>query len=189
MPLSDENELALIRQARRGSAQALATLLQANYAVVYRYLVKLTLNPNAAEDAVQDAMERAVRNFMAFDPDKAKFSTWLIAIARNRWLDEVRKGKRLRPLEDQDTADMAYDPYGALIGSDDLLAAIRRLDIKTRTPVTMYHLLGYRYEEIASHMKIPLGTVKSRISNGIKQLRKELEGNGSGKGTAAKAGS
>lgn len=176
MPLSESNEQALVAEARRGSAQALATLLQMNYAVVYRYLVKLTLDAAAAEDATQDAMERAVRNFLSFDPEKAKFSTWLVTIARNRWLDEVRKGKRLRPLEAlQETgSENATDPYAALIESDELLASLKGMDAKTRTPVTMYHLLGYSYEEIARHMKIPLGTVKSRISNGIKQLRKEL---------------
>lgn len=187
MPITDENELALIHQARRGSAQALAMLLQMNYAIVYRYLVKLTMDPSSAEDAVQDAMERAVRNFMAFDPEKAKFSTWLVTIARNRWLDEIRKGRRLRPMEDSIADHLTHDPYGELIESDDLLSAIRRLDEKTRAPVTMYHLLGYRYEEIAQQMKIPLGTVKSRISNGIKQLRKELEDHGSRSGIVAKA--
>lgn len=175
MGFSDENERALVDDARRGSAQALATLLQANYAVVYRYLVKLTMDPRAAEDAVQDAMERAIRNFHTFDPGKAKFSTWLIAVARNRWLDEIRKNKRIRPLEDSGFERVkAPDAYAEIIESDGLLKALNRLDPKTRTPVTMSYVLGYSYEEIAGYLQIPLGTVKSRISNAMKQLRKEL---------------
>jgi RNA polymerase sigma-70 factor, ECF subfamily len=177
MVFSDENELALLAEARRGSAQALATLLQANYAVVYRYLVKLTMDTHAAEDAAQDAMERAIRSFGAFDPQRSKFSTWLITIARNRWLDEIRKKKRIQPLADTDLDTIsAPDAFAELIENDDLLKALGSLSPNARTPVTMSYVLGYSYEEIAGHMKIPLGTVKSRISNAMKQLRKELAG-------------
>jgi RNA polymerase sigma-70 factor, ECF subfamily len=176
MVFSEDNEQALIAQAKHGSAQALATLLQMNYAVVYRTLVKLTMDTRAAEDAAQDAMERAIRSFQTFDPGKSKFSTWLVTIARNRWLDEIRKDKRLAPMPENETrsASSVHDPYTDLIEQDELLAALKHMDPKARTPVTMSYVLGYSYEEIAHAMKIPLGTVKSRISNGIKQLRKEL---------------
>jgi RNA polymerase sigma-70 factor, ECF subfamily len=176
MFLSEENEQALITQAKLGSSQALATLLQANYAVVYRYLLKLTVDPQAAEDAAQDAMERAIRNFQTFDPSKAKLSTWMITIARNRWLDELRKNKWLTPLVETDDIDSSnvQDPLGEIIEQKELLQALNRMDAKARTPITMCYMLGYSYDEIAKFMKIPLGTVKSRISNGIKQLRREL---------------
>lgn len=176
MALTEDNERELVAQAKRGSAQALATLLQMNYAVVYRYLVKLTLNARTAEDAAQDAMERAIRNFQSFDPAKARVSTWLIAIAKNRWLDEVRKNKRIQPMAEDLAEDpgQTCNPYTEFIERDELLAALSKLDAKARTPVTMCYILGYSYDEIARNMKIPLGTVKSRISNAVKQLRKEL---------------
>lgn len=176
MALTEDNELALVDQARRGSSQALATLLQANYAIVYRFLVKLTMDSRAAEDAAQNSMERAIRSFQSFDPQKAKFSTWLITIARNCWLDDVRKNKRLQPLDmtAAGISDKTHDPYSGLIEQDDLLNALGKVDPKARTPITMCYVLGYSYDEISGYMKIPLGTVKSRISNGIKQLRKEL---------------
>lgn len=176
MSLTMDNERSLADEAKRGSAQALATLLQMNYTVVYRYLVKLTMDARAAEDAAQDAMERAIRSFASYDPDRAKFSTWLVAIARNSWLDTVRKGKRLHPMPENMNEDAAgaRDPYAELIEGDELLGALRRLDPKARTPLTMCYVLGYSYEEIAKHMKIPLGTVKSRISNTLKRLRREL---------------
>lgn len=176
MALTEDNELALVDQAKRGSAQALATLMQANYAIVYRYLIKLTMDSRAAEDAVQDAMERAIRCFQSFDPGKAKFSTWLIIIARNRWLDEMRKNKRVQPRGDYAPCDIGkvHDPFTELLEQNDLLRVLSTMDEKAKTPITMCYVLGYSYEEIAQYMKIPLGTVKSRISNGIKQLRREL---------------
>ena len=176
--IREDQELALVAQARRGSAQALATLLQANYDVLYRYLVKLTMNPGVAEDVAQDAMERAVRSFASFDPDKARFSTWLIAVARNRWLDEVRRDRRLQPLPDEPWGLPAPgDQYTELIQRDELLGALAQLDVRARTPITLRYLLGYSNDEIAGFLRIPLGTVKSRISNALRQLRKELNRN------------
>jgi RNA polymerase sigma-70 factor (ECF subfamily) len=176
MALTVEDERSLVSQAQRGSAQALATLLQASYAAVYRTLLKLTLDTRAAEDATQDAMERAVRSFSAYDPEKARFTTWLVAIARNRWLDGIRRDRRLRPLDETTPSapESAIDPTAALIESDALLSALRRLGPKARAPVAMSYLLGYTHEDIALAMKIPLGTVKSRIFNGLRQLRKEM---------------
>jgi RNA polymerase sigma-70 factor (ECF subfamily) len=176
MPVTEDNERDLVAEAKRGGAQALATLLQMNYAVVLRYLVKLTMDARAAEDAAQDAMERAIRSFASYDPDRAKFSTWLVAIARNSWLDAMRKNRRAGPMPENagEEDGGAADPYAELIEGDELLSALGKLDARARTPVTMCYMLGYSYEEIAGHMKIPLGTVKSRISNALKRLRKEL---------------
>jgi RNA polymerase sigma-70 factor, ECF subfamily len=180
MALTEEDERSLVFQAQHGSAQALATLLQASYTAVYRTLVKMTMDARAAEDASQDAMERAVRCINAYDPDKARFSTWLIAIARNRWVDEIRRNRRLRPLAETmpPTRENARDPVAVIVESDALLSALRRLSPKARAPITMSYLLGYTHEEIARSMRIPLGTVKSRIFNGLRQLRKEMGSDG-----------
>jgi RNA polymerase sigma-70 factor (ECF subfamily) len=172
-----EVERTLISEAKDGSAQALATLLQMNYAAVYRTLVKLTMDPRTAQDATQDAMERAIRNIRSFDPDKAKFSTWLVAIARNRWLDELRKNRRTKPMAEgaADGAEGSHDPFAEVIRNDELLSALAGMDPKARAPVSMRYLLDMSYEEIAKDMRIPLGTVKSRIFNGLRQLRRELK--------------
>jgi RNA polymerase sigma-70 factor, ECF subfamily len=65
MALTENAEQSLVLQAKLGNTQALATLLQMNYAAVLRTLVKLTMDPRTAEDATQDAMERAIRNLAA----------------------------------------------------------------------------------------------------------------------------
>lgn len=178
MALTEDNELELMRDAKLGSAQALATLLQMNYEAVYRTLVKLTMDPRAAQDATQDAMERAIRKFQSYDPDKAKFSTWLVTIARNRWLDEIRKNRRTRPLAENAAGGgraETGDQFAEAIRNDELLSALAGLDPRMRAPVSMRYLMDMSYEDISKEMKIPLGTVKSRIFNGIRLLRKELE--------------
>ena len=174
----DDNEFKLIMQAKRDNPQALATLLQLNYAKVYRYLLKLTMDNQAAQDITQDVMERAIVHIKSFDPARAKLSTWLIAMARNKWLDEVRRQKRTEtPLTKSQDWEHTADPYVELLRQDELMNALQRVKPDMRTPITMCYMLGYSYDDISNHMKIPLGTVKSRISNGLKQLKRELERN------------
>ena len=121
-------------------------------------------------------MERAIRKISSFDPEKAGFGTWLTAIARNRWLDEVRKNAHYQPgvLIEADTKQSSPDAYDAYIDHDELLCLMKGLKPEVRTPISLNYLLGYSYDDIAKQMKVPLGTIKSRISNGLKQLRKEM---------------
>jgi RNA polymerase sigma factor (sigma-70 family) len=91
LPGDAEVECQLVREARNGSDYALARLLQENYATVCRFMCKLTLDPQLAADITQDCMERVIEKFPLFDPQKSTFSTWMIAIAKNLWIDECRR--------------------------------------------------------------------------------------------------
>ena len=75
-------EQDLIFSAQNGSSYALAQLLQDNYSIVLKYLIKLTLNEHDAEDLTQDVIVKAIKNINSFDSSKASFSTWLITIAK-----------------------------------------------------------------------------------------------------------
>jgi RNA polymerase sigma-70 factor, ECF subfamily len=172
-------EMQLVREAQNGGDYALARLLQENYAVVFRFMRKLTLDPQLAADVTQDCMERAIEKFSLFDPQKSAFSTWLITIAKNLWIEECRRSGRRRKLSEKyaDFYTPTADTTTEFEQNDELSCAIKALDNKHRVPLLMKHAGGYSYEEIARALKIPLGTVKSRISNGIKILKKELENN------------
>jgi RNA polymerase sigma-70 factor, ECF subfamily len=177
-----EEELALVTEAKNGSDYALARLLQEHYNAVYRFLCKLTLDPQFAADITQDCMERIIEKLALFDPDQSAFETWAITIAKNLWIEECRRNNRRVKLAQRYAAETeapnsasSRDETLAIEQKDELLAAINALDARQRTPILMRHAGGFRYEEIARALKIPIGTVKSRISNGIKTLRKELE--------------
>jgi RNA polymerase sigma-70 factor (ECF subfamily) len=169
----------LIEEARGGNRHSLAKLLYENYEMVFRYLIKFTLNKSMAEDLVQETMVRAIEKFEMFDPSRAKFSTWLIAIAQNIYLDGIRKRKREKKhinddLQLEDLYDLQEDHDEDW---DRVLDSLSRLSEESRIPLVMKHYHGYSLEEIARLMSIPLGTVKSRIHNAIKVIRKELEQN------------
>jgi RNA polymerase sigma-70 factor (ECF subfamily) len=170
-------EAALIARAQRGDQVALAKLLQMHYLSVKRYLVTVTLDRNLAEDLTQETMIRAIQRIGQFG-GRARFSTWLIAIATNLYMDWLRKQKRERRLEADAIQSALLAPASeGETGSGEVAALMERLQELPRDvalPVILKHYYGYTYEEIAGMMGIPEGTVKSRIFNGIRSLRRGL---------------
>lgn len=170
-------EHMLVKKAKDGDQEAFAQLLQSNYEFVYKYLVKFTLDLNMAEELTQETMIRGIEKFGLYDPAKSKFSTWLISIAQHLYLDTVRKKSRERKyLNEDEWMEGQKLPKEAQDDSRNrILDALAKLSQNMRIPIVMRHYYGYSLKEIAGKMKIPLGTVKSRIHNGLGILRKELE--------------
>lgn len=172
----------LVRSAGQGNRQAMAQLLKENYEAVYKYCLKLTFSREEAQDLTQEAMTRAVEKICLFDGEKSAFGTWLVTIARNLWLTGLKRKKlfegRCNMLALPESSDNAMD---RLFNNEDLIMAVNNLSPKLKAPVILRYNLDYSYEAIAKTLEIPLGTVKSRISNALKSIGKELEHNGQGK--------
>lgn len=169
----------LLKKVRKGDKDALAELLYNNYEIVYKYLFKFTFDKLLSEDLVQETMVRAIVKIELYDENKAKFSTWLISIAQNIYLDYIRKKKVEKKYVDQSEKVLKEESEMEMYSDEDsfrrILNVLARMEDIVRLPLLLKHYYGYSYEEIAKKMSIPLGTVKSRIHNGIKVLRKELE--------------
>lgn len=172
--MSDTNQLQLIDEAKNGSNYALSLLLEQNYAAVYKFMVKVTLDTQFAADITQDCMVRVIEKIQLYDPEKSAFSTWMITIAKNLWIEECRRKKRRRSLCETIMPQDGVSRIDEIIEQDEILSALKKLSLKIRLPVVLRHSAGYSYEEIARILKIPVGTVKSRIFNGLKLLEKEL---------------
>ncbi|MDR3644304.1 MAG: sigma factor-like helix-turn-helix DNA-binding protein, partial [Clostridia bacterium] len=97
---------------------------------------------------------------------------------KNLWLEECRNTRRRLSRLEQYNEPGAYDPVDRLLDGDEVLLAVKRLSDKMRAPILLKYAHGYSYEEISRILRIPLGTVKSRISNGMQNLKKELENDG-----------
>lgn len=173
VPQADDEQT--IKLAVHGDHHALATLLRDNYTILYRYLIKITMNKTMAEDLAQDTMLRAIERIRMFG-HKSKFSTWLISIATRLYMDEMRKKQRERKWQTDEKAMLALRFDAATRQDDwpDALDALGTLNYEFRVPILLKHYYGFDYEEIARWLDIPVGTVKSRLHNGLKQLRKEL---------------
>ncbi|CAM4188119.1 RNA polymerase sigma factor SigY [Paenibacillus alkaliterrae] len=169
------DETKLIKQAVRGDSRALSELLQQNYSFLYQYVLKATMNKSLAEDVTQETMLKAIEKIASFQ-GKAKFSTWLITIASRHVVDRVRRNEREKHWiqEEQSLRAVRYDTLQRMNDWPEALQALGELSSDTRMPVLLKYFYGYTQEEISAMLDIPIGTVKSRLHNGIKQLRKEL---------------
>ncbi len=167
---------ALIAAALAGRGDAFGELVARYQRAVYNLAVRTLHDRTEAEDATQEAFMRAYRALGTFRPG-AKFSTWIFTICYRACCDRLAKRKRLSGDELPDRADPAAGPAALAERNDEarrLRAAIDALPEKYRTVVTLYHLQGKQYEEIATVLNLPLGTVKTHLFRAKEQLRKAL---------------
>lgn len=168
-------EEELIEQAKLGDQMALALLLQNNYSFLVNYLLKVTLNQDLAYDLAQDTMVKCIEKIKLYN-GTSKFSSWLITIATNLYIDQKRKKKREERYQEQEQYLRKMRWHYAQSDAEwtDMMDALGRMSEEIRVPIIMKHYYGFTLEEIATMLNIPLGTVKSRLHNGLKNIRKEL---------------
>jgi RNA polymerase sigma-70 factor (ECF subfamily) len=180
-PLNAEREAeaddgSLAASALRGKAEAFGTLVERYERAVYHLCLRTLRDPEEAKDAAQEAFYKAFRSLRTFKTG-AKFSTWILSIAYHACCDRLERRKRFSGAELPERADPAPGP--ALLAerrdeARELRAAIDALPEKYRTVITLYHLQGKQYEEIARVLDVPLGTVKTHLFRAKELLRKRL---------------
>lgn len=147
------------------------------------YYQRLGLDPSASEELVQDVMATLWRKAHLFDRSKSSVPTWLFRIARNRWVDSLRRDRMRRSgSEDALTVPdpgMAADDSMDLAGREERLrAALAALPAEQRELVRLSFFEGLPHTVIAERTGLPLGTVKSRIRLAFSRLRKLLTEDG-----------
>ncbi|RXZ83679.1 RNA polymerase sigma factor SigY [Paenibacillaceae bacterium] len=172
-------ETDLIKEARQGDRLALALLLKRHYAFLNKYLLKITMQPQLAEDLTQETMLKAIEKIRLYN-GSSKFSSWLITIGTRHYFDHLRRRKREQHWQQQEMALRRTKWQVQSQGDEwpELLDMLARMPEGIRIPIVLKHYYGYAYDEIGKMMDIPSGTVKSRVSNGLKELRKELADDG-----------
>jgi RNA polymerase sigma-70 factor (ECF subfamily) len=142
--------------------------------------LRLTGNPADAADLVQDAFERAFRNYDKLEPGTNP-RAWVVTILHNLFIDRCRRGRR-EPLKVavEDVALAAPeaandpDPVWASLTADDLRRALGRLEPEFRDVYRMHALENRSYKEIAAQLGIPAATVGTRLLRARDKLRKIL---------------
>jgi RNA polymerase sigma-70 factor (ECF subfamily) len=173
-PVVDDQ--ALISAVLAGRADAFEEIVIRYERAVYNLAVRTLRDSTEAQDATQEAFFKAYRALGSFRPG-AKFSTWIFTICYRLCCDRLAKRKRLSGDELPDRADPSAGPAALAERNDEALrlrAAIDALPEKYRAVITLYHLQGRQYEEIASVLNLPLGTVKTHLFRAKEQLRKAL---------------
>ncbi len=191
---AQEAIVRLVRQCLAGDAQAWQQLVVSQHRRVYAICYRFTGSPTDAEDLTQDVFLKLYRNLASFDLQKGSFQTWITTLARNLLVDHFRRTRLERASESLDAtfdgeedgptmAERLADPrsesqeqHVAGLEKKALIQnALQQLSPELREAVILRDLEDMDYKEIAQILKIPEGTVKSRISRGRGELARLLQ--------------
>ncbi len=178
--MTARDERTLIEQIQKGDRQAFERLLDAYETRVYRLALRYTDSVPDAEDVTQEIFLAIYRSIGSFRGQSA-LSTWIYRVAMNHCLEFRRKRKwETVPLNEElllTSSDWRDDPvlsadHGEL--SERMEEAIRRLSHVHRDVILLHEFQGLTYQEVAAALDVPVGTVKSRLSNALRRLRELL---------------
>ncbi len=178
----------LVEKASRGDLRSFEELVVLYQDRVFSHCFRLTANSDDAQDLAQEVFIQAFRAIKTFRHE-ADLGTWLHRITVNSWINWQRRNKKLLifSLDDpvntpdgeviRELAASEASPLEA-VEQQELSAAVRtaldRLAPEYRTVLVLREMEGYSYEEIAQILDCSLGTVKSRISRGRRDIKKEI---------------
>lgn len=154
---------------------------------LYNYALRMTGDPNDADDLLQDTFLKAYRFWDKYEKG-TNIRAWLFRIMKNSYINLYRKASKEPDTVDYDDVqnfyqtirDQSTDPndlqeklFGNLLG-DDVAGALESLPEDFRTVIILCDIEGSTYEEIAEFVECPVGTVRSRLHRGRKLLRDKL---------------
>jgi RNA polymerase sigma-70 factor (ECF subfamily) len=168
-----------IAQISRGDERALGHLYDAALGRVYGLALRITRNPQAAEEVAEDVFWQAWRQAPRFDPARGNAVAWLLTITRSRALDSLRRDEEAERHPEPEALIAAEpsqegDPQDLLEATQRdrrLHAALATLDALPRQLLALAFFRGLTYAEVAAHTGLPLGTVKSHIRRALATLR------------------
>lgn len=162
----------LAERAARGEKDALEEMARMHYADVFRFCAR-NLNAQTAEDATQDTFMTAIKQIKKFRGE-SELRTWLLGIAMNVCRNHRRKLKNSLPLQEWDY--LYNETEDSMINAEVLRNALAKLDDNHRDVVLLHEMEELTYEECAHILRIPVGTVKSRLYYAFKKLREIIDG-------------
>ena len=171
----DDLDAALMLQVAKGDHAAFETLVKKHQKPLLNFFVRMGAY-SESEDLVQNTFIRLYRYRERYQPS-AKFTTFLYVLAYRVWADLGRMTQRRERLSEslqtevESSHQLAAEPSMPAI---DVEAALDKLSEKLRHVIVLNFYQGLRYQEIADVLKIPLGTVKSRINLAITALRDQF---------------
>jgi len=172
------------RRIAEGNHAALGEVYDRHGRLLYSLALRIVGNPPDAEDVVQDVFTQAWKNARRYDAGRGTVLAWLLTLTRSRAIDRLR-GRKTRPEATKDVTvlDGLADPAApadeqlAWAGrASEIRAAVLGLSVLQRVAIELAFYEGLTHAEIADRLELPLGTVKTRIRQGLLRLRDRLAG-------------
>lgn len=170
------NTISLIKKCQRGEHRAFEELIQQYYPYVSGFLLKTTADETLTEDLTQETFLKMIQSIEKFDTNgNAGFGTWIIAIAKNCYIDYLRKNsvhiEDVDDLQISDGKDIEQETETKIL-YERLLCAIETLPPEQGLAIRMKYEEDMTLEQIAKKFDVQPKTVKSRIHDGTVKLRK-----------------
>lgn len=167
-------EREIVDLLENGDKKAI-TLLYKNYAdSLYGVIKKVISDENVAQDVLQETFVKIWRYSKKYDSSKAKLFTWLYRIAYNTSIDKVRSLKNKTEKEVQIDTSPVYKITSNELNQDvlDIQKHLKTLDEKYQIVINALFFEGMTQQEASDELNIPLGTIKSRLKIGLRELKK-----------------
>jgi len=179
---SKSDEQKLIEAAQNGNTEAFGKLIRQNQKRLFRFIYGLVKSFDMTEDVVQESFVKAYTKIDNFNTAYA-FYPWIATIARNLAYNMIQREQKKDSLEK--LQEVGFDPQSSDLGALDkllndenskrLYKAISALPVKYRTVFSLRHFEQMDYAEIASYLKIPPGTVDSRLYRARQMLLESVK--------------
>jgi RNA polymerase sigma-70 factor, ECF subfamily len=167
----------VLRKAQHGDERAFSLILRAYEQPVYNYVLRLVGDRALAEDLTQEVFLRVYQGLPRFSL-RARFTTWLFQVTKNRVLDELRALER-RPravvtLDDIPPLEVIDAPFERAEAIDAVWRAVEGLNVDLKMALLLRDVVGLSYTEIADSLEITLATVKWRIYKAREEVQAAL---------------
>jgi RNA polymerase sigma-70 factor, ECF subfamily len=167
---------ALLTLVARGDQGAFEALYERLARPAYGLIRKVLRDPAQSEEVVQEVLLEVWRTASRFDPARGGAATWVLTIAHRRAVDRVRSeaaaaGREQRTMRVPGAGDAVADSVEATLDAQLLRRCLDGLSDVQRESITLAYYGGYTYPEVAKLLEVALGTIKSRIRDGLNRLR------------------
>lgn len=177
MPHDDRaDDMRLVMRIRAGDEQAMSELYDRYGKIVYGIALRVLQDAAGAEDVLQDVFLQLWRTPEAFDASRGSLTAWLAVIARHKAIDRLRKRRPEVDIEDCVIAagpDLSDEAERASL-VEKVRGVLAEMSAEQRAALELAYFQGLTHTEIAEKTGEPLGTIKTRIRSGLRQLRTKL---------------
>lgn len=168
---ADDNIIELLR---RQDMNGVSLMYDKYSSALFGVILRVVNNREIAEEVLQDTFTKIWRNFHTYDGSKGRLFTWLINIARNSAIDATRrKGFSQKNHEIENVVNKIDEQHATTLNPEtiDIRRLTQNLPPEHQTLIDLIYFQGYTQAEVAEHLDIPLGTVKTRLRAAIVKLK------------------
>jgi RNA polymerase sigma-70 factor (ECF subfamily) len=177
----DDSLEGVLVQVARGDEAAFERLYDQVAGMVFGVVRRVVRDPAQSEEVAQEVLVEVWRTATRFDPDRGGALTWILTMAHRRAIDRVRsaqaaadRDERVGKLDRTPAYDEVAEVVETKLEQEQVRRALDTLTELQREAVTLAYYGGYTYREVAEFLDVPLGTVKTRLRDGLIRLRDTL---------------